>query len=36
MLDDTGETFYVNTNSLELLDKPFGVSKRTLVMNDTL
>lgn len=36
MLDDTGETFYVNTNTLELLDKPFGNSKITLKMNDSL
>jgi hypothetical protein len=36
MLDDTGETFYVNTNTLELLDKPFGNAKMTLEMNDSL
>lgn len=36
LLDDTGETFYVNSNSLELLDKPFGDTKKTLEMNDTL
>ena len=36
MLDDTGETFYVNTNTLELLDKPFGNTKITLEMNDSL
>ncbi len=35
-LDDTGETFYVNVNTLELLDKPFGNTKITLKMNDTL
>lgn len=34
--DDTGETFYVNVNSLELLDKPFGTPAMTLQMNDTL
>jgi hypothetical protein len=36
MLDDSGETFYVNVNSLELLDKPFGSVKKTLEMNDSL
>lgn len=36
LLDDTGETFYVNTNTLELLDKPFGITKMTLNMNDSL
>jgi len=36
MFDDTGETFYVNTNSLELLDRPFGNTKMTLEMNDSL
>ncbi len=36
LLDDTGETFYVNVNTLELLDKPFGNTKVTLKMNDTL
>ncbi|MDO9553383.1 hypothetical protein [Rhodonellum sp.] len=36
MLDDTGKTFYVNTNTLELLDKPFGNTKITLEMNDSL
>jgi len=36
MLDDTGETFYVNANSLELLDKPLGNTKMTLEMNDSL
>jgi len=36
IVDETGETFYVNTNSLVLLDKPFGKPIRTLYMNDTL
>lgn len=36
LLDDTGDTFYVNSNSLELLDKPFGTAKMTLEMNDSL
>lgn len=36
MLDDTGKTFYVNTNTLELLDKPFGTTKIKLEMNDSL
>jgi hypothetical protein len=31
-----GDTLYVNVNSLELLDKPFGIKKRTLEMNDSL
>ncbi len=34
--DDTNETFYVNTNTLELLDKPFGTTKVKLKMNDSL
>tara|TARA_B110000090_G_C13348622_1_gene433987 strand:+ start:110 stop:727 length:618 start_codon:yes stop_codon:yes gene_type:complete len=36
MLDDRGEIFYVNTNTLKLLDKPFGNTKLILKMNDSL
>lgn len=36
MLDNTGDTYYVNANSLELLDKPFGTQVMTLQMNDSL
>ncbi|GAF05958.1 hypothetical protein [Saccharicrinis fermentans] len=36
IFDDTGETFYVNTNTLELCDKPFGTTKIKLKMNDSL
>jgi len=35
-LDDSGKTFYVNINSLELLDKPFGKKVRTLHLNDSV
>ena len=36
MLDDRGEMFYVNTNTLKLLEKPFGKTKVILKMNDSL
>lgn len=36
MSDDTGDVFYVNTNKLELLDKPFGKVVKILSLNDSL
>jgi hypothetical protein len=36
MSDETGDVFYVNTNTLELLDKPFGKVVKTLSLNDSL
>jgi hypothetical protein len=36
VLDQTGKTHYVNVNSLELLDKPFGKKVKTLHLNDSL
>jgi hypothetical protein len=36
LLNNKGDKFYVNTNELELLDKPFGKTIKTLKMNDSL
>ena len=33
---DKGDTLFVNVNSIELLNKPFGIKKMVLEMNDTL
>jgi hypothetical protein len=36
LIDDTGDKFYVNIKSLELVDKPFGEIVKTLELNDSL
>jgi hypothetical protein len=36
LIDDTGDKFYVNIKSLELVDKPFGETVKTLELNDSL
>lgn len=33
---EKGDKLYVNVNSIKLLDKPFGIKKMVLEMNDTL